>query len=73
MQISDTAVIYEAESLAEANQKITEGWRLLTVLATTRPNGQTLPFYILGRIAKAPSQLPESGGFQQVVGDPPRY
>jgi len=67
MQLSDTAVVYEAETLADANKKITEGWLLLTVLATTRPNGQALPCYILGRPAKRPTQLPEGGGFQQKV------
>ncbi|WP_033833838.1 hypothetical protein [Pseudomonas syringae] len=68
MQLSEAAVLYEADSLTEANQKISEGWLLLAVLATTRPNGSALPCYILGRPAKKSSQLPEDGGFQRTVG-----
>lgn len=51
MQMNEAGLLHECETVAEANKLIAQGWALVAVLATGRPNGQTLPCYVLGRRA----------------------
>lgn len=49
MHISEAYQIMEALSSNDANMKIREGWKLLTVVVTTHPNGNLHPCYILAK------------------------
>lgn len=49
MHMSEAYQIMEALSTNDANMKIREGWKLLSVVVTTHPNGQLHPCYILGK------------------------
>jgi hypothetical protein len=49
MHISEAYQVMEALSTNDANLKIHEGWKLLSVVVTTHPNGQLHPCYILGK------------------------
>ncbi|VVN02665.1 hypothetical protein PS645_03373 [Pseudomonas fluorescens] len=49
MHMSEANQIMEALSTNDANMKIREGWKLLSVVVTTHPNGQLHPCYILGK------------------------
>jgi hypothetical protein len=49
MNISDAYEVVEALSTNEVNSKLQEGWKRLTVVVTTRPNGQLQPCYVLGK------------------------
>ncbi|MCS3473091.1 hypothetical protein M2401_006859 [Pseudomonas sp. JUb42] len=50
MKLSDAYEVVEALSTNEVNSKLQEGWKLLTVVVTARPNGQLHPCYILGKL-----------------------
>lgn len=60
MHLSETSQVMEGLSVNEANLKLHEGWSLISVVVTTRPNGQLHPCYILGK-SKPPldQQKPE--------------
>lgn len=49
MHISEAYQIMEALSSNDANMKMREGWKLLTVVVTTHPNGHLHPCYILAK------------------------
>jgi hypothetical protein len=49
MHLFEADQVVEALSTNDANIKIKEGWKLLTVVVTTNPNGQLHPCYILGK------------------------
>jgi hypothetical protein len=48
MELKSVHYIREAENAEAAQELIAQGWTLISVLATTRPNGQNLPCYVLG-------------------------
>jgi len=49
MHMSEAYQITEALSTNDVNLKLHEGWKLLSVVVTTHPNGQLHPCYILGK------------------------
>lgn len=61
MELSKVHYIVEAENAKEAEALIERGWRLINIVATTRPNGQVLPCYILGRGLSQSEVLQRSG------------
>lgn len=61
MELSKVHYIREAESSKEAETLIANGWKLINIVATTRPNGQVLPCYILGRGLSQAEVLQRSG------------
>lgn len=48
MELKSVHYIREAENAEAAQELIAQGWTLISILATTRPNGQNLPCYVLG-------------------------
>jgi hypothetical protein len=59
MHMSEAYQITEALSTNDANLKLHEGWKLLSVVVTTHPNGQLHPCYILGK-SKSMHEEPSS-------------
>jgi hypothetical protein len=49
MYMSAVYQVMEALSTHDANAKIREGWKLISVVVTTQPNGHLHPCYILGK------------------------
>lgn len=49
MHMSEAYQIMEVLSTNDANMKIREGWKLLSVVVTTHPNGSLHPCYIMGK------------------------
>lgn len=49
MHMSEAYQVMEALSANDANLKLHEGWKLITVVVTTHPNGLLHPCYILGK------------------------
>ncbi|GEM_PF-3343000 len=49
MQLFEAHHVMEALSTNDANNKLQEGWKLLSVVVTSHPNGQLHPCYILGK------------------------
>lgn len=49
MQLYEDHHVMEALNTNDANIKLQEGWKLLSVVVTTHPNGQLHPCYILGK------------------------
>lgn len=61
MQLHEVKELKEAYSADDAQKQIAEGWRLIAVVPTVRPNGQSLPCYVLGKPKKVelpPMNLP---------------
>ncbi|WP_421556745.1 hypothetical protein [Pseudomonas kitaguniensis] len=69
MQLHEVDVIQELFSVKEVNEALAQGWRIVAVVSSIEPGLGDLPVacYVMGRYAKAKSQLPEGGGFQQTV------
>lgn len=53
MEMKFVKQLKEADSAEQAEALIAEGWTLIAVVPTTRPNGWNLPCYILGRGTRA--------------------
>ncbi|WP_341961836.1 hypothetical protein [Pseudomonas sp. RC10] len=49
MHLYEAHHVMEALNTNDANTKLQEGWKLLTVVVTTHPNGQLHPCYVLGK------------------------
>ena len=49
MQLFEAHHVMEALNTNDVNDKLQEGWKLLSVVVTTHPNGQLHPCYILGK------------------------
>lgn len=62
MQMNEVGRLYECEFLEQANEMLSLGWTLVAVIATVRPNGQSLPCYILGEPRKSE---PEQGRWER--------
>lgn len=56
MHMTETTQVMEALSVNDVNQKLHEGWSLISVVVTTHPNGQLHPCYILGKSKASPSR-----------------
>lgn len=49
MDLQKIRHLKEAETVEQAEQLLGEGWYLVTVVTTTRPNGGLHPMYVLGK------------------------
>lgn len=58
MELKSVKTLKEASSIDEAEQLIAAGWTLLAIVPTVRPNGWSLPCYVLGKGAGRP-ELPK--------------
>lgn len=60
MHVSETYQVMEALSTNDANLKLHEGWKLISVVVTTHPNGQLHPCYILGKSKTVEEEPPSN-------------
>lgn len=56
MEMQQARTLKEAQSVEEAEALIAEGWKLLAIVPTLRPDGQSRPCYVLGK----PKEVGES-------------
>ena len=61
MELKSVHYLREAQSADDAEKLIAEGWVLLTIIPTTRPNGQSLPCYVLGKTLTSGERLARAG------------
>lgn len=57
MQISDAVEVIEVHGYEAANEKLSDGWKLLTVLPAVNPNGRVYGVYVLSKPPKRPAQF----------------
>lgn len=61
MELKSVHYLREAQTAEDAEKLIVEGWTLLTIIPTTRPNGQSLPCYVLGKTLTSAERLAKAG------------
>jgi len=76
MSFAHIGKIKEVSDLIEANELIKAGAELLAIVPGWTADNTPCTLFYLGQApetAKQPSQIPEGGGFQREVAQPPRY
>lgn len=61
MELKNVKYIKECHNAEEAQEHLAEDWKLIAIVPTTRPNGQSLPCYVLGKGYSSAEILKKSG------------
>lgn len=61
MELSQVAKLREEYSASAAEAAIADGWQLLAIVPTIRPNGESLPSYVLGKALSGSERLARAG------------